>query len=209
MERILMKKARCNKVVIIIVLVIVGFGALTPQPLWSNPWNGKVVLQAFWWDAWNEKYPQDWYTYLAKLAPRLRELGIDGIWIPSPAKGNVGASSMGYDIFDHYDLGDKGQKGTVATRFGNKDSLLRLIAVAHANELGVYPDIVLNHVIGGAEDPQAPRQVISSRNSAMSGFQGPIVGAGPRITGIFTPIQTINVLGGTSASNSLAPTSAT
>jgi hypothetical protein len=21
---------------------------------------------------------------------------------------------MGYDIFDHYDLGDKGQKGTVA-----------------------------------------------------------------------------------------------
>jgi hypothetical protein len=44
----------------------------------------------------------------------------------------------------------------VATRFGSQGSLLRLVAVAHANELEVYPDIVLNHVIGGKEDPQAP-----------------------------------------------------
>ena len=88
-----------------------------------------------WWDCWNERYPQDWYTYLAKLAPRLKSLGVDGLWIPSPAKGNAGSNSMGYDIFDHYDLGDKDQKGTVATRFGTKDSLLRLVAVAHANGL--------------------------------------------------------------------------
>ncbi len=122
----------------------------------ANPWNGKVVLQAFWWDAWNAHYPQDWYTYLAKLAPRLRAMGIDGIWIPSPAKGNVGANSMGYDLFDHYDLGDKDQKATVATRFGDKDSLLRLVAVAHANGLEIYPDVVLNHMIGAEEDPAAP-----------------------------------------------------
>jgi alpha-amylase len=151
-----MKKANRNTALVIIVLVVLGFGVLTPQLLWANPWNGKVVLQAFWWDAWNDKYPQDWYTYLAKLAPRLRELGFDGMWIPSPAKGDAGGNSMGYDIFDHYDLGDKDQKGTVATRFGSKDSLLRLVAVAHANGLEVYPDIVLNHVSGGEADPQAP-----------------------------------------------------
>ena len=127
-----------------------------PGVSWSNPWNGKVVLQAFWWDCWNQRYPQDWYTYLAKLSPRLRSLGFDGIWIPPPAKGNAGINSMGYDIFDHYDLGDKDQKGTAATRFGDKDSLLRLIAVAHANGLEVYPDIVLNHVMGGEEDADAP-----------------------------------------------------
>jgi alpha-amylase len=122
----------------------------------ENPWNGKVVLQAFWWDAWNERYPQDWYTYLAKLAPRLRDLGFDGMWIPSPVKGNAGVNSMGYDVFDHYDLGEKDQKGTVATRFGTKDSLLRLVAVAHANGLEIYPDVVLNHMIGGELDPVAP-----------------------------------------------------
>ena len=151
-----MKQVKRSIGLVVITIVVLGFGVLTPQPLWANPWNGKVVLQAFWWDAWNEKYPQDWYTYLAKLAPRLRELGFDGLWIPSPTKANAGSGSMGYDIFDHYDLGDKDQKGTVATRFGSKDSLLRLVAVAHANGLEVYPDIVLNHVIGGEEDPQAP-----------------------------------------------------
>lgn len=151
---------------------------LFPENLLSNPWNGKVVFQAFWWDCWNEKYPQDWYTYLAKLSPRLRELGFDGIWIPSPAKGNAGISSMGYDLFDHYDLGDKNQKGTVATRFGNKDSLLRLIAVAHANGLEVYPDIVLNHVIGGEADPAAPDDQF--KQFRYQGYLSPVNGRWPK-----------------------------
>ena len=108
---------------------------LTPAAVVANPWNGKVVFQAFWWDLENQNYPQNWYTYLAKLAPRLRALGFDGMWIPSPAKGASGGFSMGYDPFDHYDLGDKDQRGTLATKFGTKDELLRLIAVAHANGL--------------------------------------------------------------------------
>jgi alpha-amylase len=36
----------------------------------------------------------------------LRDMGFDDIWIPSPAKGNAGIKSMGYDLFDHYDLND-------------------------------------------------------------------------------------------------------
>jgi alpha-amylase len=166
-----MRQANHRMAVVVIALVVLGFGGLTPQPLWANPWNGKVVLQGFWWDAWNERYPQDWYTYLAKLAPRLRELGFDGIWIPSPSKANAGTNSMGYDIFDHYDLGDKDQKGTVGTRFGSKDSLLRLVAVAHANGFEVYPDIVLNHVSGGEEDSQAPGDQF--KKFRYIGFSGP------------------------------------
>ncbi len=151
---------------------------LIDQPARGNPWNGKVVLQAFWWDAWTERHAQDWYTYLAKLAPRLRDLGFDAIWIPSPLKGNAGANSMGYDPFDHYDLGDKNQKGTVATRFGTKDSLLRLVAVAHANGLEVYPDIVLNHVIGAEADPSAPGDRF--KKFRYVGFGGPAAGRWPK-----------------------------
>jgi alpha-amylase len=151
--------------------------AVPPAAL-GNPWNGKVVLQAFWWDAHNEDYPHNWYTYLAKLAPRLRQLGFDGIWIPPPSKGNSGTSSMGYDLFDHYDLGEKDQKGTVATRFGDKDQLLRLIAVAHANGLDVYPDIVVNHTIGGQEDPAAPGDKFKTFRYAA--FGGPEVGRWPK-----------------------------
>jgi len=121
----------------------------------ANPWNGKVVLQAFWWDCWNHEYPNDWYTYLAKLTPRLKDMGFDGIWVPSPCKGAVGTNDMGYTPFDYYDLGDKRQRETTTTRFGTKDAFLRLIAVAHANGLEVYPEVVLNHCGGGAEDPNA------------------------------------------------------
>jgi alpha-amylase len=159
-------------------LFCLSAGFLMPGSLSANPWNGKVVFQAFWWDCWNEHYPQDWYTYLAKLAPRLRSLGFDGLWIPSPAKGQSGTNSMGYDIFDHYDLGDKDQKGTTATRFGSKDSLLRLVAVAHANGLEVYPDIVLNQVIGGEADPNAPGDKF--KRFRYIGFAGQELGRWPK-----------------------------
>ena len=165
-----------NNLIISFFLLQISFGL--PQPGWGNPWNGKVVFQGFWWDCWNENYPSDWYTYLAKLAPRLRNLGFDGIWTPPPCKGMGGTNSMGYDVFDHYDLGEKDQKGSLATRFGEKDSFLRLIAVAHANGLEVYPDIVLNHVIGGEEAANAPADKF--KKFRYVGFSGPESGRWPK-----------------------------
>jgi alpha-amylase len=158
---------------------------LAPAAAPANPWNGQVVFQAFWWDLDNQNYPQNWYTYLAKLAPRLRQLGFDGMWIPSPAKGASGGFSMGYDPFDHYDLGDKDQRGTLATKFGTKDDLLRLIAVAHANGLDVYPDIVLNHMNGGEEDPQATDNKF--KRFQYEGFAGPGTGRWPKSHNDFHP----------------------
>jgi alpha-amylase len=122
----------------------------------SNPWNGKVVFETFWWNCWNSNYPHDWYTWLAKLAPRLAGLGIDGIWTPPPCKDTNAEANMGYTPYDFYDLGQKNQRGQVWTRFGTMDSFLRLIAVAHANGLEVYPDIVLDHCAGGDPDPSSP-----------------------------------------------------
>jgi len=156
-------------------LLVVGvFAIWLAIPLAANPWNGKVVLQGFWWDCWTESYPGDWYTYLAKLAPRLRDLGFDGVWVPPPGKGNSGVNSMGYDVFDAYDLGEKDQKGTAATRFGSKDSFLRMIAVMHSNGLEVYPDIVLNHAIGAEPAPEAPGDRFKKFRYA--GFAGPRAG---------------------------------
>ena len=110
----------------------------------QNPWNGKVVIQGFWWDYWNNNYPNSYADYLSELSPRLRDLGIDLVWIPPTAK-NAGTNSVGYSTFDPYDLGDKFQKGSTTTRFGTKDKYLRAVAVMHANGLGVIQDVVLNH----------------------------------------------------------------
>jgi alpha-amylase len=122
----------------------------------SNPWNGKAVLEMFWWNCWNGNYPFDWYTYLAKLAPRVAALGFDGIWTPPPCKDTDAHNNMGYTPYDYYDIGQKNQKGAVGTRFGTQDSFLRLVAVAHANGLEVYPDIVLDHCGSGDPDPSSP-----------------------------------------------------
>lgn len=79
-----------------------------------NTTNRQIVLQGFWWDYWNNNYPNGWANYLAVLAPRLKEIGIDAVWIPPNVKNNT-PSSVGYAPFDHYDLGDKFQKGNLKT----------------------------------------------------------------------------------------------
>lgn len=120
----------------------------------------KVVMQGFWWDFWNSNYPNGWANYLADLAPRLKSMGVDAIWIPPTIKNaNQG---NGYSPFDNYDLGDKWQKGFLATRMGTKDELLRAVAVLHANGVEVIQDVVLNHNDGagssngaGGQDPGA------------------------------------------------------
>lgn len=121
----------------------------------------RVILQGFWWNYWNSNHPDAWSDYLANLSTRLSDVGIDAVWIP-PSYKNNSPGSTGYSPFDHYDLGDKYQKGNLVTRMGNKDQLLRMIAIMHANGLEVHQDVVLNHVDNagsadgsGGEDPGA------------------------------------------------------
>jgi hypothetical protein len=64
----------------------------------------KVIFQGFWWDNWNNNFRFKWADYLTELAPRLKALGVDAIWIPPNLK-NDGPGSVGYSPFDHYDFG--------------------------------------------------------------------------------------------------------
>jgi len=144
--------------------LLLFFGLFLPsiRPIAQvNPTNRQVLLQGFWWDYWNANYPNGWANYLTELAPRLRSMGIDAIWIPPTIK-NSGTNSVGYSPFDHYDLGEKYQKNSIKTRMGDKDELLRMMAVMKANGIDVIQDIVLNHVTNagsslgqGGQDPAA------------------------------------------------------
>jgi alpha-amylase len=151
-------KAMIFKLILLLILIINGSFFVTAQE--NNP-KRQLVLQGFWWDYWNANYPNDWANYLVELAPRLKEMGIDAVWIPPTIK-NTGTNSVGYAPFDHYDLGDKFQKNSTGTRVGDKDELLRMIAVMKANGIDVIQDIVLNHITGagsasgqGGSDPNA------------------------------------------------------
>jgi alpha-amylase len=101
-------------------------------------------------------------------------MGIDAIWIP-PSVKNESPYYVGYSPFDHYDLGDKFQKGSTNTRLGTKDELLRMIAVMHANGIEVVQDVVLNHCnsAGSANGSggQDPNSYSMQSNSGYKNFR--------------------------------------
>lgn len=112
--------------------------------------NGSgVMLQSFYWDV----EPRGaWWDLLNEKVEGWADAGIDRLWLPVVSKGQSGGYSMGYDPSDYFDFGEFNQHGTLETRFGSRAELESLIANAHANDLEVIADIVINHNSGGGEE---------------------------------------------------------
>lgn len=154
---------------LLLVAVFTGLASMLPSSNTNaqiTQYVRKTILQGFWWDYWNNNYRFGWANYLTELAPRLKSLGFDAVWIPPAAKNNS-AGSVGYAPFDMYDLGDKYQKQNGdTTRLGTKDELLRLVAVLHANGIEVVEDLVVNHnsdaAGNGGQDPEPNYSMITS-----------------------------------------------
>lgn len=107
--------------------------------------NNETILQGFEWylpddsKHWNRLY---------KEADRLQDAGITMVWLPPAYKGAAGASSVGYDVYDTYDLGEFDQKGSIPTKYGTKDEYISLIKNFHKHGIKVLADVVLNHMMG-------------------------------------------------------------
>jgi alpha-amylase len=93
--------------------------------------------------------PDFWWDHLAVQAPALRQAGFTAVWLPPVWKGASGTFSVGFDLFDDYDLGSKDQKGTIPTRYGTREQLARCVAILRANGIDVYIDLVENQRMGG------------------------------------------------------------
>jgi len=91
--------------------------------LTSGAWKMKnpTLLQCFHWyyPTGGELWPE-----VEALAPSLNEIGINMVWLPPAYKGASGGYSVGYDTYDLFDLGEFDQKGSVATKYGDKAQLL-------------------------------------------------------------------------------------
>ena len=112
-----------------------------------------VLMQAFYWDCpKDEQQEYAWWNFVAARLPGLAQAGITALWLPPAGKAaNIGGMSMGYDVYDYYDLGKYPQKGVdperqeVRTWFGSEEELRGLIRAAHGHGMRVYADLVLNH----------------------------------------------------------------
>ena len=95
-------------------------------------------------EAMLELFQQTWPEITAKM-PEIAEAGYDSIYLPNPCKGNSGGYSVGYDVFDPFDLGSTNQQGTVATLYGTQAQLVQMVQMAHRFGIRVYFDDVMNH----------------------------------------------------------------
>ncbi|WP_345827912.1 alpha-amylase [Erwinia sp. HDF1-3R] len=110
-----------------------------------------TLLQFFHW-----YYPtgSKLWPEAADRAPWLAEIGITDVWLPPASKGESGGFSVGYDTYDLFDLGEFEQKGSRATKYGDKDQLIAAVTALRDHQVGVIMDVVLNHKMGADEKEQ-------------------------------------------------------
>lgn len=115
-----------------------------------------VMMQAFYWDVPVDDVNKNgtWWDNLSTKSDGMKAAGFTGLWIPAPSKGNFGIYDMGYGVFDHYDLGNYNQKGTIETRFGSRAELESMISTMHNKGIEVYADIILNHIYTGDSESE-------------------------------------------------------
>jgi glycosidase len=90
------------------------------------------------------QYSNTTWREITEKIPEIAEAGYESLWLPPPAKAG-GGYSVGYDVFDRFDLGSVDQRGSVSTRYGTEGELLNLIRVAHRFGMRVYLDSITNH----------------------------------------------------------------
>ena len=117
-----------------------------------------VMLQAFFWDCPRvDNREFQWWNYVREQVPSLAKVGFTSLWLPPVHKAaNLGGTSMGYDPYDYYDLGEFDQKGSIPTWFGTKAELQNLIEAAHSHRLSLIADVVINHNNGADEEQVNP-----------------------------------------------------
>ncbi|KAF3770275.1 family 13 glycoside hydrolase [Cryphonectria parasitica EP155] len=135
----------------------------------SSPSPNETVLQGF---EWHVPADNQHWRRLERVIPTLAQLGVSSLWIPPACKG-FGPDSVGYDIYDLYDLGEFEQKGCVATKYGTKQELASLAHAAEAHGVGVVFDVVISHKAGADEfeDVRAVRVENFDRNAEIGEYE--------------------------------------
>ena len=108
--------------------------ALAAILLLTRTAHGEAMLQYF----------NTSWTEITRKMPELAEAGYSSLWLPPPTKAS-GGLSVGYDLWDPFDLGGKDQRGSVRTRYGTEAELLELVNTAHRFGIRVYFDNIMNH----------------------------------------------------------------
>lgn len=112
-------------------LVFAGLAWLAAGPSQARAQVTPVTLQWF---------ETSWRTMEDRTADAFLA-GYGRVWVPPPGKGEGGASSIGYNVFDRFDLGSP----AAPTRYGTRDQFLAVIREQDKAGIATFVDLVLNH----------------------------------------------------------------
>ena len=109
--------------------------------------NGTMIQYFHWYT------PSDgnFWKEVAEKAEWLSKIGITSVWLPPASKATSGGYSVGYDVYDLYDLGEFDQEGSIRTKYGTKEEYKAAVTALKNNRLQVMVDVVVNHKGGGDE----------------------------------------------------------
>lgn len=67
--------------------------------------------------------------------------GYGRVWTPPPSKGEGGTNSVGYNLFDRFDLGSPASP----TRYGTEAGFRAVVSEQRKASIGTFIDLILNH----------------------------------------------------------------
>ena len=67
--------------------------------------------------------------------------GYGFVWLPPPYRADQGSLSVGYDVYDRFDLGRPG----APTLYGTEEGLKSLAGMLHRAGLDLHVDFIINH----------------------------------------------------------------
>lgn len=112
-------------------LLIVAGGALSARLAGAQDVSSPVILQYF----------ESRYTTIEQRMPDVFNAGYGAIYTPPPGRADSGNSSVGYDQYDRFDLGQPGNP----TLYGTETGLKKTVSLAHRMGADYFIDFVANH----------------------------------------------------------------
>ena len=81
------------------------------------------------------------YRTVEERTPDLFVAGYGFVWLPPPYRADQGNFSVGYDVYDRFDLGQPGRP----TLYGTEEGLKAVARTLHRANLSLHVDFLLNH----------------------------------------------------------------